>query len=141
MTSSLDRAGADGRSEGDVVRARAYYRDFFPSIGAYLVVLTAVLVWGHLDGTSPVRWAWALAPALPAVWIVRAVVRHLSRLDDYQRLLQLQSLAVGFAGAMLTAVAVGFLGIAGLPATASGWIVYATGMATWLVAAAVTRNR
>jgi hypothetical protein len=42
---------------------------------------------------------------------------------------------------MLTAVTVGFLGIAGLPMMAAGWVVYAAGMAAWLVAAAVTRSR
>jgi hypothetical protein len=141
MTSSLDDAGARDRSIGDTARARAYYRDFLPGIGAYLLVLAAVLAWGHLDGTGPARWAWALAPVLPAAWIVRAVVRHLHRLDDYQRLLQLQGLGVGFAVAMLSAVTVGFLGIAGLPAMAAGWIVFAVGMAAWLVAATIASNR
>lgn len=141
MTSSLDSAGVRDHSTGDTARARAYYRDFLPGIVAYLLVLGAVLAWGHLDGTSPTRWAWAMAPVLPAAWIVRAVVRHLHRLDDYQRLLQLQGLGVGFAVAMLSAVTVGFLGIAGLPTMAAGWVVYAAGMAAWLVAAAVTRNR
>lgn len=140
MTSSLDKASVPDRSTGDTARARAYYRDFLPGIGAYLLVLAGVLAWGHLDGPGSARWAWALAPALPAAWIVRAVVRHLHRLDDYQRLLQLQGLGVGFAVAMLSAVTVGFLGIAGLPAMAAGWIIYAAGMAAWLVTTAITRN-
>jgi hypothetical protein len=140
MTNFLDRPDG-GRSAGDAARARAYTRDFLPGIGAYLLVLAAVLAWGDLDGTSPARWGWALAPVVPAAWIVRAVVRHLRRLDDYQRLLLLQGLGVGFAVAMLTAVTVGFLGIAGLPMMAAGWVVYAAGMAAWLVAAAVTRSR
>lgn len=141
MTSFLDRPGVRDRSTGDTARSRAYLRDFLPGILAYLVVLAAVLTWGDLDGTGQARWAWALAPTLPAAWIVRAVVRHLHRLDDYQRLLLLQGLAVGFAVAMLAAVTVGFLGIAGLPTMAAGWVVYAAGMAAWLVAATVTRDR
>lgn len=141
MTSSLDSTGASDRSTGDTDRARAYYRDFFPGIGAYLLVLAAVCMWGHLDGNGPARWAWALAPTLPAAWIVRAVVRHLHRLDDYQRLLELQGLGVGFAVAMLSAVGVGFLAIAGLPAVAAGWIVFTAGMAAWIVAAMATGHR
>lgn len=141
MTRDLDSAAARGRSAGDTARARAYYRDFLPGIGAYLVVLAAVLAWGHLDGTSPARWLWTLAPVVPAAWIVRAVVRHLGRVDDYQRLLLLQSLGVGFAVAMLSAITVGFLGIAGLPMMAAGWVIYAAGMGAWLVAAAITRHR
>ena len=141
MTSFLDKLGSAGGSLGDTARAKAYYRDFLPGIAAYLLVLAAVLLWGHLDGTSPARWVWALAPVLPAAWIVVAVVRHLHRLDDYQRLLLLQNLGVGFAVAMLSAITVGFLGIAGLPMMAAGWVIYAAGMAAWLVAATITRSR
>ena len=141
MTSSLDRTGGEGVSTGDRARARAYYRDFTPGMVGYGVVLGAVLAWGHLDGTSAWRWVWAVLPVLPAAWVVRAVVRHLHRVDEYQRLLLLQGLGVGFAVAMLAAVTVGFLGIAGLPMAAAGWVVYGAGMLAWLVASAVARAR
>jgi hypothetical protein len=103
---------------------------------AYAVVLSAVLVWGHLDGHSSWRYLWALLPVLPALWAVRAVARHVTRIDDYQRLLLLQGLAVGFAVAMVAALTVGFLGIAGLRLEhgSAGWVVYGAGMLGWLVA-------
>ncbi len=131
MTSELD---SGSRSSGDKTRARAYHRDFWPGILGYGVVLTAVLIWGHLDGSSHWRYVWALLPVIPAVWIVRAVVRHLTRSDDYQRLLLLQGLAVGFAVAMIAALTVGFLGVAGLALPAAGWIIYGAGMAGWGIA-------
>lgn len=130
MTSKLD-------SRGDRARARAYHLDFWPGIVGYVAVLAAVTIFGDLDGTSPWRFVWALLPVLPALWVIRAVVRHVQRIDDYQRGLLLRGLAVGFAAAMIASITIGFLGVAGLDVPMTGWIVYGVGMVTWGVAAAV----
>lgn len=120
---------------------RAYARDFWPSLAAYVVVLAAVLIWGRLDGTNPWRYAAALLPVLPALGLVRAVVRHVGRVDDYQRFLLLRSLAVGFAVAMVASITLGFLSIAGLAVEATGWIIYGVGMLGWIVGGALGRVR
>lgn len=138
MTSFLDRTS---RSDGDRARSRAYQWDFWPSMLAYAVVLSAVLKWGHLDGHSPWRFVWSVLPVIPALWTVRAVLRHVHRIDDYQRLLLLQGLSVGFALAMIASLTLGFLGIAGLPMRSAGWIIYGVGMAGWLVAGQVAQKR
>src|SRR3954452_16164751 len=130
MTRSLD---GRRRSEGDRAKARAYNREFWPGMAAYMLVLAAVLRWGGLDGHSPWRFVWALAPVLPAAWTVAGVLRHVRRVDEYQRVLLLQSIAVGFAVAMLTAVTLGFLGIAGLSSAEAPWIVYLAGMLGWAI--------
>jgi hypothetical protein len=98
---------------------------------AYALVLSAVLVWGGLDGSSPWRFLWAVAPVVPAAWTVYVVFRHVRRVDEYQRVLLLQSCAVGFAVAMLTAVTLGFLRIAGLELADAPWIVFGAGMLGW----------
>lgn len=128
MTSDVDSAP---RSAGDRARARAYHRDFWPGIVGYAVVLTGVLVWGELDGDSPWRLLWAVLPVVPALWVVRAILRHLRRIDDYQQLLLLQGLAIGFVTAMITSMTVGFLGIAGLALPVAGWITFGAGMLGW----------
>jgi hypothetical protein len=138
MTRTLDNTSA---SSGDRARNRAFQRDFWPGMVAYLVLLTAVMTFGDLDGHSPWRYVQALVPVLPAAWIVRAVIRHVHRIDDYQRVQLLQGVAVGFAVAMTTAVTVGFLGIAGLSGPLAGWVVYGAGMLGWLVAGAVAQRR
>jgi hypothetical protein len=100
-------------------------------MAAYAIVLAAVLTWGDLDGTSPWRFVRALAAALPVAWTVRAVVRHARRVDEFQRLLLLQSIAVGFAAAMLGAVTLGFLTVAGLRLEDAPWFVFGAGMLGW----------
>lgn len=136
MTSNLDKAR--GKARGDTVRSHSYHRDFWPGMVGYLVVLAAVVIWGDLDGSNPWRYLLALLPVVPAVWMVRAVVRHVRRVDDYQRGLLLQGLVVGFAVAMIASLTVGFLGVAGLALPAAGWIIYGAGMMGWALASAFT---
>ncbi|MFP5311068.1 MAG: hypothetical protein ACLGH7_01430 [Actinomycetes bacterium] len=138
MTNKLDK---DDRSAGDRAVSRAYHREFWPGIGAYAVVLTGVLLWGGLDGDSTWRFAWAVLPVIPGLWIVRAVLRHARRIDDYQRLLLLQALGGGFAVAMVASVSVAFLEIAGLSVVGIGWIIYAAGMLGWIITGAVVARR
>lgn len=138
MTSELDSSGA---SRGDRARTHAYLNDFLPGIVGYLAVLTLVVLFGNLDGTSPLRFLWAVLPVIPTLWCLRAVARHIGRIDDFQQRLLLQGLAVGFGVAMITAVTVGFLGIAGLDMRLAGWIIFAAGMLAWIVGAAVSAKR
>ncbi|ABS05752.1 hypothetical protein [Kineococcus radiotolerans] len=143
MTSDLDTTGSPRSSAGDRARTRAYARDFFPAIAGYVVAVVAVGVWGDLDGDGPWRYAWALLPVLPAALLVRAVARGIRRSDEYARLLQLGALAVSFAATMLACVLLGMLTIAGLPLPAQllPWLLFAAGMLSWIVAAAVTARR
>ncbi len=138
MTNKLDRQDL---SEGDRARSRAYQLEFWLGIIAYAVVLSSVLLWGGLDGDSPWRFLWAVLPVLPALWIVWAVVRHVRRIDEYQRLLLLRGFAGGFAVAMIVSVTLGFLEIAGLRVPGLGWITYGAGMLGWIVTGTVVGRR
>lgn len=134
MTSKLD---ANVRSRGDRARAHAYVRDFTPAIGAYVIAIAAVVIWGRLDGDSPWRFAWALLPVLPVLAVVRAVVRALRRADEYAQLVQLRGLAVGFAVTVVACVVLGMLAIAGLSTPAGPWMVFGAGMLSWAVATGI----
>jgi hypothetical protein len=138
MTSDLDRRQP---STGDRARTRAYHRDFWPGMAGYVVVLVAALTWGNLDGDSGWRYVWAVLPVVPALWVVRALLRHIGRIDDYQRLLLLRGLAGGFAVAMVAALTVGLLGVAGMALPGAGWVVYGAGMLGWAVSSAVANRR
>lgn len=45
-----------------------------------------------------IRWVVAALPSVAAVFLVGAFLRFLNEADEFQRLVQLQSLAVGFGG-------------------------------------------
>lgn len=138
MTSNLDSTAP---STGDRRRRRAYLVEFVPGMVAYVLVLAAALAWGGFDGDSPARFVWALLPVVPMVWVAVAVVRHVRRLDGYQRERTLTALATGFAVAMLAALALGILQSAGLRLEGSGFWIYGAGMLTWAVGAAVGSGR
>ncbi len=148
MTNNLDRPdGTDpgrrgsGASSGDRARARAYFREFVPGMVAYAVVLVLVIIFGGLDGTAPSRFLWAVLPAIPLLWVLAAVVRHLHRLDDYQQRLMLDGFAVGFGVAMVAAVTVGLLEAAGLQSEVTGWVIFGAGMIGWGVASIAAGRR
>jgi len=138
MTRNLD---TPVRSAGDRRRTQAYLREFVPGIVAYMVLLVAALTWGDLDGTSPWRFVWAALPVLPMVWIAVAVLRHLRRVDEYQRGKLLAGFAVGFAVAMLGSITLGILGTAGVHLEGEPFWIYAAGMIGWGVASAVSGRR
>ena len=126
MTSDLDT-----RSVGDRRRSHLYLREFGVAMAAYAVVLVLAIAFGGLDGTSPWRFVWALAPVLPVLAMVRAVYRHVRRVDEYQRGLLLQGFAVGFAVMCGTAITLGLLEAAGFAFEGSMWAVYGAGMVAW----------
>lgn len=137
MTSKLDTRA----SSGDRARTRAYLRDFLPGMVGYVVVLPLVIRFGGLDGTADSRWGWALLPLLPLAWVAFAVLRHLRRIDEYQQRQMMQALSIGFVVAMLTALTIGLLAVAGLDLPAAGWIVFAAGMSAWAVGSLPLRRR
>lgn len=113
-----------------------------PAVVGYgvAVVVATTVVGDRVD--SVWDWALILLPVLPALWGVRAIARHLRRVDEYLRQLKLEAVAMGFGAAMITALTLGFMGAAGLATKAAGWIVYFVGMVTAAVALKVLgRNR
>lgn len=138
MTRNLDTSA---RSAGDRQRTRAYLREFVPGIVAYMVVLFAAITWGGFGGTSPWRFLWAALPVLPMIWIAVAVLRHLHRVDEYQRWQLLSGFAVGFAVAMLASISLGILESAGLRLEGSPFLVYTAGMMAWGVSSIVLSRR
>jgi hypothetical protein len=119
----------------------AYRRDFIPSILGYVVVLAVSLSLAGEAVDSTGEWVLVMLPVVPALWAVRAVVRQLRRLDEYQRMLQLEAMAVGFGVAMVAAITVGFVGVAGSATLAAGWIIYGAGMLAWLVVVRVRAHQ
>jgi len=95
---------------------RSYLTEFGAAVAGYAVVLTvSILVLNAIGQSSPWRVPLALAPMVPGVFIVVAVVRHFGRIDELQRRMLLESLGVGFAGTAIITFAYGFLQNVGFP--------------------------
>ncbi len=89
---------------------------FVFGLTAYAVVLVVSQRWlagGGWGGTMATLLT--LAPMIPALFICGVVVRVIRNLDEMQRKLQLEALAVAFAGTALITFGYGFLEGDGMP--------------------------
>lgn len=74
--------------------ARRYYREFFPPMLAYVLVM---LGWKRLLGGVDSLWlrmVIALLPALLLLLVIRAVARFVRDSDEMQRRIELESIAL-----------------------------------------------
>lgn len=121
---------------------RIYKREFVPAVLSYVVITVAIVVLVDFEEAGSWKYLVAVLPMLPALWGVAAIARHLRRLDEFQRTVQLSGMAAGFAVAMVSAMTLGFLGIAGLDASKMGpWIIYSAGMFAWIVGSGLATRR
>jgi hypothetical protein len=98
----MERSVDKRPSRSDRIRNRAQILDWLPAL-AGIVLLAVIGELGLFGANGSWKLFWSLLNLAPALWIVRAVVRSLRRADEYERLAQLEALAVGF-GTLMTAV-------------------------------------
>lgn len=82
----------------------------------------------------------ALSPMLPAVFICGVVMRSIRHLDEMQRKLQFEALALAFAGTALITFSYGFLEGAGFPKI-SMFAVWPLMAAIWFIGVMIGRLR
>jgi hypothetical protein len=120
--------------------ARSYLKEFGIAIVGYMVVLAISVTWLNGNPDGPWRVLVALAPMVPALFAVLVVVRHLGRLDELQRRIQLEAIAFAFGGTAVLTFSYGFLELVGFPHV--NWHFVWPLMATlWLVGAALAMRR
>jgi hypothetical protein len=105
---------------------RKYLIEFGGAMALYLVVLSASLRGARLLGAGMGRTALLLTPMIPVALALWAYMRQLTRMDEFQRMRNLQALAVagGITGGF--ALNYGFLENAGLPRLSmfTVWMVF-----------------
>ncbi|CAH2794805.1 MAG: hypothetical protein CBARDMAM_3368 [uncultured Caballeronia sp.] len=121
--------------------ARRYYVEFCAAMAAYVVVLMASL-WVLIRYDVPDQWRWAIAilPMVPMIFIAIAVLRQLRRVDELQRRIQFEALAIAFGSTALTTFGYGFLENVGFPKlpTFAIWPIMG---ALWIIGLRVVRIR
>jgi hypothetical protein len=98
------------------MESRRYVAELGAGLGAYVAVLTAsiVLLRGN-DVGVPWRTVVALAPMVPGCGMCWAIVRQIARVDELQRRIQYESIAIAFAATALITFSYGFLENVGYP--------------------------
>ena len=126
------------KSSSDVARDRAAARDILPAVTLLVAVQASLVIVDPDAGASAWNLAWSLLPIAPALWLVRAQLRSLRRADEYQRVVQLEAMAVGFATVIVLALVGGLLDAAGIgDPRQSLQITFIAGTLAWVGAGAV----
>jgi hypothetical protein len=113
--------------------ARAYRADLWTAIAVYVVLLVASIRYGRPMDAGLLRTVVLLSPMIGFALMIRAGARHVARIDEYQRMRLLESLALAFAITAAVTFSYGFLETAGFPKMSmfSVWMVMC---ASWGVA-------
>jgi hypothetical protein len=96
---------------------RTYLAQFIGTMTAYVIVLLAsvLILRSFPDPEALWRIPVALLPVVPAIALIMAFVRHLRVMDELQRRIQLEALAIGFGGTAVLTFGYGFLQGVGFP--------------------------
>ena len=117
--------------------ARAYFIELMLALILYTILLMAAIRYGR---PMPEGWLRTLVLVTPMIgfgMMIRTVARHIARVDEYQRLRMLETIALSAAITGAVTFTYGFLETAGFPKVSMFWVWIGMGAST----AAVTLVR
>ena len=103
-------------------KAKRYLKEFGTSMAVY-TVMVPVSIWllkGH--PRSSLRYLFAVLPVIPSAFAMWAAIRFFRGLDELQRRIQFEGMAISFLGTCLITLTWGFLQNAGLPHADIIWV-------------------
>lgn len=92
-----------------------YRREMAASLVLYIVLLTTSIQYGRPMPDGLVRTVFLFSPMLGFLGMIRAIVRHVNGIDEYQRKFILDTWAVAAALTAAITFSYGFLETAGYP--------------------------
>jgi hypothetical protein len=95
--------------------ARAYKTELWTSVAVYAVLLFASIYFGRRMDEGVLRTAVLVMPMIGFGLMIRAMARHIARIDEYQRQRLLETLALAFGITGAVTFTYGFLETAGFP--------------------------
>ncbi|MCV2350421.1 hypothetical protein [Paucibacter sp. Y2R2-4] len=119
-----------------------YFKELGLSLLAYTGVLVGSISWlnSQKDMATPWRDLLALSPMLPGALVVWAILRQLSRLDELQRRVQFEALAMAFAGTAFISFSYGFLEGLGYPRL-SMFVIWPLMAGLWMLGLVLASRR
>jgi hypothetical protein len=112
------------------------------TLGLVLYAIVLFVSIRALAGAPSVWWRIpvAVAPMLPALLVLRAVMRAFTSLDELQRRIQLEALAFGFAASAVLTFTYGFLQGVGFPQV--NWtLVWPVMGSMWVLGLLIARRK
>ncbi|MEJ6004605.1 hypothetical protein WG899_03525 [Paucibacter sp. AS339] len=121
---------------------KQYLKELGMALLAYAGILVGSISWlnSHDDMSSPGRDLLALSPMLPAALVVWAILRQLGRLDELQRRVQFEALAMSFAGTAFISFSYGFLEGLGYPRL-SMFVIWPLMAVLWMLGLVLASRR
>jgi hypothetical protein len=103
----------------------AYRRELMVAIAVYIVLLVGAIRLARPMEDGVLRTLLLVSPMIGFGLMIRAIIRHVSRIDEYQRLRMLESFSIAMAITGAVTFTYGFLETAGFPKVSmfSVWIV------------------
>lgn len=103
--------------------SKTYRREYYTAMLIYAVVLlVSVFLTKHGSPSAWWRIPLALAPLIPIFFALRAFLRFFSRLDELQRRIQLEALALSFGVTCVVTWSYGLLEYIGFPDVSMIWV-------------------
>ena len=124
------------------MNSKQYFKELGLALLAYAALLTGSITWLSRDSSfaSPWRDLIALSPMLPGALMVWAILRQLRRLDELQRRIQLEAIALAFAGTAFITFSYGFLEGLGYPHL-SMFMVWPLAAVLWILGLVLATRR
>ena len=129
-------------SQSDSARSQAAVRDLTPPLALLLITQGSLIALDPKHGPTVWTVIWSLSPIVAMLWLAASQVRILRRSDEFQRVVQLQALAVGFGVTILLAAAGGLLDAARIGSTRQSLqIIFIGCVIAWTMALAIKTSR
>ena len=95
--------------------ARAYTLELMIALAVYTVLLMAAIRYGRPMEDGWLRTLVLVSPMIGFGLMIRTIVRHFARIDEYQRMRMLENLAIATAITGAVTFTYGFMETAGFP--------------------------
>ena len=102
-------------SAGECKAATRYLRELFDSIAVYIALLVPSVIYGPAMEPGPFKTAVLICPMIGFLLMIWAVARQVGRMDEYQRIVMLETFALAAAVTAAVTFTYGFMENAGYP--------------------------
>jgi hypothetical protein len=110
----------------------AYLRELFGSIAIYIALLVPSITYGPAMETGPLKTAVLTSPMIGFALMIWAIARQVGRMDEYQRIVMLETFALAAALTAAVTFTYGFMENAGYPRLSMFYVWGVMGF-SWLV--------